>query len=539
MPPPRRNRSAPEPMQSAVDFARPGLPPKVRRKARRRAARWLVAAAIFVSLMALLPLAFIVWTAVQTGWETVSVLVFRPRVGELLVNTGLLVLLAVPIAIVLSVALAWLTERSDLPGARFWAWLCVAPLAIPAFVHSYAWITMVPGLHGLWAGVLVSVIAYFPFLYLPVSAALRRLDPALEDAAAALGLGPWRVFQRVVLPQLRLAICGGSLLVGLHLLAEYGLYVFIRFDTFTTAIVDQFQSTFNGPAANMLAGVLVTCCFVLLGLEVLVRGEERYARVGSGAARHQQRTRLGHATIPSLALLAVVTLLALGVPFVTIGRWLLAGGADVWRLDEIGLALSQTLFLSLAGALLATVAAMPMAWISIRAPGPLQRLLEACNYIVGSLPGVVIALALVTITVRIAMPLYQTLFTILVAYALMFLPRALVSLRASIAQAPVELERAASSLGRRPLNALWSTTIRLSAPGAAAGMALVALGIMNELTATQMLAPNGTRTLAMAFWSYSGEIDYASAAPYAFIMVAMSLPLTWLLYVQSKRMAGR
>ncbi|WP_179297902.1 ABC transporter permease [Mesorhizobium carmichaelinearum] len=526
-------------MQSAVDLTRSGLPPKMRRRPQRRAAPWLVTAAVLVSLLALVPLAFIIWIAVQTGWETVYALVFRPRVGELLVNTTLLELLAVPIAIVLSVALAWLTERSDLPGARLWAWLCVAPLAIPAFVHSYAWITMVPGLHGLWAGVLVSVIAYFPFLYLPISAALRRLDPALEDAAAALGLGPWRVFWRVVLPQLRLAICGGSLLVGLHLLAEYGLYVFIRFDTFTTAIVDQFQSTFNGPAANMLAGVLVTCCFVLLGLEVLVRGEERYARVGSGAARYQQRTRLGRATVPSLALLVVTTLLALGVPFVTIGRWLVAGGADVWRLDEIGLALGQTLFLALAGALLATVAAMPMAWISIRAPGPLQRLLEGCNYIVGSLPGVVIALALVTITVRIALPLYQTLFTILVAYALMFLPRALVSLRASIAQAPVELERAASSLGRRPLNALWSTTIRLSAPGAAAGMALVALGIMNELTATQMLAPNGTRTLAMAFWSYSGEIDYASAAPYAFIMVAMSLPLTWLLYIQSKRMAGR
>jgi iron(III) transport system permease protein len=166
-------------------------------------------------------------------------------------------------------------------------------------------------------------------------------------------------------------------------------------------------------------------------------------------------------------------------------------------------------------------------------------MLEGCNYIVGSLPGVVIALALVTITVRVALPLYQTVFTIVVAYALMFLPRALISLRASIAQAPIELERAAGSLGRRPLNALWTTTIRLSAPGAAAGMALVALGIMNELTATQMLAPNGTRTLALAFWAYSGEIDYAAAAPYALIMVAASMPLTWLLYVQSKRMAGR
>lgn len=64
----------------------------------------------------------------------------------------------------------------------------------------------------------------------------------------------------MVLPQLKLAICGGALLVALHLLAEYGLYVMIRFDTFTTAIYDQFQSTFSGPAANMLAGVLALCC---------------------------------------------------------------------------------------------------------------------------------------------------------------------------------------------------------------------------------------------------------------------------------------
>ena len=58
-----------------------------------------------------------------------------------------------------------------------------------------------------------------------------------------------------------------------------------------------------------------------------------------------------------------------------------------------------------------------------------------------------VALALVTITVRVALPLYQTVATLLLAYALMFLPRALVGLRASIAQAPVELEQAAMALG--------------------------------------------------------------------------------------------
>jgi iron(III) transport system permease protein len=84
--------------------------------------------------------------------------------------------------------------------------------------------------------VLLSVIAYFPFIYLPASAALRRMDPALEDSAASLGLSPWAVFRRVTMPQLKLAIWGGTLLVSLHLLAEYGLYAMLRFDTFTTAI---------------------------------------------------------------------------------------------------------------------------------------------------------------------------------------------------------------------------------------------------------------------------------------------------------------
>jgi iron(III) transport system permease protein len=223
----------------------------------------------------------------------------------------------------------------------------------------------------------------------------------------------------------------------------------------------------------------------------------------------------------------------------TIGRWLMVGGVTVWRMDAIGLALGQTIVLAVLGGLLTTTMAVPMGWLSNRAPGRLQRVLEGTNYVVGSLPGVVVALALVTITVRVALPLYQTMTTILLAYALMFLPRSLVSLRASIAQAPVELEHAAASLGRSPVRALWATTIRLAAPGAAAGMAMASLGIMNELPATQMLAPNGTRTLAMGFWALSGELDYAAAAPYALVMVLISLPFTWLLHAQSKRMAGR
>lgn len=505
-----------------------------------RGSSWVVSSAVLVSLLSLLPIAFVIGVAWYTGWATLEALVFRPRVGELLINTVLLVLITLPLCIVLGTTLAWLTERSNLPGRRLWSVLAVAPLAVPAFVHSYAWVSLIPSIHGLPAGVLVSVIAYFPFLYLPIAATLRRLDPAIEDVAQSLGLKPWAVFFRVVLPQLRLAICGGALLVGLHLLAEYGLYAMIRFDTFTTAIFDQFKSTFNGPAANMLAGVLALCCLAMLTAESAARGQARYARVGSGSARDQRSVQLGRgATTLALLLQTLTCLLALGVPLLTLGRWLVAGGAQVWQGDELLPALLQTLSYGVAGALLTSVAAIPIAWLSIRSPGKLQRLLEGCNYITSSLPGIVVALALVTVTIHFARPIYQTTITVLLAYLLMFLPRALVSLRAGFAQAPVELENIAQSLGRSPLRALWLITVRLAAPGAAAGAALVFLAITNELTATLLLAPNGTRTLATGFWAMTSEIDYAAAAPYAFLMILLSLPLTAILYHQSRRTAGR
>ncbi|MBB4953711.1 iron(III) transport system permease protein [Agrobacterium vitis] len=499
----------------------------------------LLLIASIVALFSLVPLGFIAWVTVDVGWQTVVELVFRGRVGDLLINTLLLESATVPITVALAVSLAWLIERTSLPFPNLWSWLMVTPLAVPAFVHSYAWIGVSPGMHGLWSAVFISVVAYFPFLYLPIAATLRRLDPAIEDAAASLGLGPWKVFFQVILPQLRLAILGGALLVALHLLSEYGLFVMIRFDTFATAIVDQFQSAYNSTAANMLSGVLVVCCILLLSLDNLLRGRERYARVGSGSIRPIQRRALGFYLLPALMLMGAVTVLALGVPIYTLMRWLYIGGTSVWRMDTVGNAFIQTILLALIGGVLAMLTAAPMAWLSVRAPGRFQRLLEACHYYVGSLPGVVVALALVTITVRLFLPLYQTFATLIIAYILLFLPRAMVGLRASIAQAPIELERAAMSLGKSPGKAVWLTTMRLAAPGAAASIALVAMGITNELTATLMLSPNGVETLATKFWSLTSEIDYVAAAPHAVMMVILSLPLTLLLQSQSKRTAGQ
>ncbi|WP_320537430.1 iron ABC transporter permease [Pseudarthrobacter sp. IC2-21] len=495
--------------------------------------------AVLIALFSLIPLGYVVYMTAATGWDTAVELIFRPRVGELLLNTILLMLITVPLCLIIGVGGAWLVERTRLRGHRIWAVLLAAPLAIPAFVNSYAWVSAVPSLEGLGSGVLIATLSYFPLVYIPAAATLSRLDPAIEQSAAALGLGNWRVFFRVVLPQLRIAMTGGALLVALHLLAEYGAFAMIRFDTFTTAIMIQYQSTFNGTAGNMLASVLVFLCLVLLVVEVRGRGSARYARIGSGAQAKALRLPLHVYQWPAQLALLALTALAFGLPLFLVLRWVAAGGPAIWAADEFLPALLATLGYGLAGAVVTTVVAFPMAFLAVRHPSWFSKSLELSNYVTSSMPGIVVGLAFVTVSIRVVPGIYQSAGLLVAAYVLLFLPRALVNLRAGLAQAPKELDEAAQALGKPPLESFIRVTLRLTAPAAAGGAALVFLAIANELTATLLLSPNGTRTLATEFWSKSSEIDYAGAAPYALLMILLSAPMTYLLFQQSKKVAGQ
>ena len=337
-----------------------------------------------------------------------------------------------------------------------------------------------------------------------------------------------------------LAILGGALLIGLHLLAEYGAFVMLRFETFTTAIFQQFQATFDGPAGSMLAGVLVLCCLVLLVAEAGARGNARLARVGGGAARTLVPLRLGRNRIPALLALVALALLALGVPLWTLARWLWIGGVDVWTLGSIGQALTQTIGLAAVAALVTTVLAFPVAWVAVRCEGFLARTVEGANYVTSSLPGIVTALALVTVTIRVAPPLYQTVVVVVCAYVLMFLPRALVSVRAGLAQVPLGLEEASRSLGVAPWATFLRVTLRLTAPAAAAGASLVFVAVLAAVVATFLfLMRQGyrwARTLltggALASVVYSTmnlftgqrampvEIGYSAAAIFGSVLLA-------------------
>jgi iron(III) transport system permease protein len=174
-----------------------------------------------------------------------------------------------------------------------------------------------------------------------------------------------------------------------------------------------------------------------------------------------------------------------------------------------------------AGAQLSTALAVPVAVMAVRRPQPLQRVLERGAYLVQALPGVVIALAAVFFTTRYAYRAYQTSALLVVVYALLFLPLALVCVKVSLTQASEAYNEVARTLGRGPIATFALVTVPLIAPGLAAAFCLVFLSTVTELTATLILIPIGHHTLVTQFWAYQSATAYGAAAPYAMVMVVV------------------
>jgi iron(III) transport system permease protein len=492
-----------------------------------------VVAAALVAALALVPLGYVAWYTWTLGPAETWALLARPRVVELLRNTLGLLVGVVALSTVLGVTCAWLVERTDLPLRRLWHVLFVAPLAIPAFVNSYGWVSLTHAVQGYAGATLVVSLSYTPLVYLPTVAAMRTLDPALEEVAHSLGLDRWTTFVRVVLRGIRPGVLGGALLVGLHVLAEFGALQMLAFPTLTTAIYDHFRSAFNSAPANVLASVLVFLCMLLLLAELRLRGDVALWRVGRGSPRELRPVALGAARPFVLGGVAGLVALTLGVPVSSLVRWLVVGSSAAFPVGELTTATLTTIGLALGAAAVTTVLALPVVWLAVRYRGRVGNLLERAAFTAHALPGIVVALALIAVSVHSVRPLYQTLPLLLLAYSILFLPRAIVSIRSSLEHAQPVLEDVARSLGHRPSGVLLRVTLPLIRNGIGAGAALVFLAVSTELTSTLLMAPLGTSTLATQFWSHSSAVAYGAAAPYALLLVLVSLPATWLLSRQA------
>jgi iron(III) transport system permease protein len=494
--------------------------------------RWPLASvlvALTAATLVLLPLSFVVVEAQQSGWSEVRHLLLRHTVVVLLWNTVRLALACTALCALLGVACAWCVERAALPARRLWAVVLVLPLGVPDFVIGFGWISIDHGLHGYLAAVLIMTLSLYPLVYLPVAAALARTDVGLEEAARSLGASPWQTFRRVTLRQIRPAVLGGCLLVTLALLAEYGAFEIVQYRTFTVEIFTQFKLGFDTVAACTLSLVLVALSLTALAAEFALGDRTSVGRGPAVAPRAARRVSLGRLTAPVLVGLVSLATLALGVPAGALVYWMARGSSSTLPPASIFTALAHTAEFSAAAAALATALAVPVGALAIRHRNRATLLLERLAYLPMGLPGPVIALGLVAFSVRYAFALYQSSFELILAYAVLFLPLALVGVRSAMTLAPAGLEDVARSLGCRPANAWLRVTLPLIVRGLAAAFALVFISTATELTATLMLHPTGVNTLATQFWAYTLELSYGAAAPYAALMVAISAVPAYLL----------
>ena len=513
---------------------------------------------LLIALAMLLPLAYLLYRAAGVGWTQAVDLLARTRTLQIMWNSLILVCGVTTLSLALALPFAWLTERTDLPGWRIWTVLAMMPLVIPSYVGGFALIAMfgprgvlqellspfgvnrLPSIYGFTGALWVLTLFTYPYIFMSIRAALHRFDPSIEEAARSLGYNGWQTFLKVTLPNLRPAITAGGLLVALYTLSDFGAVSLLRFNSFTRAIYVQYLSSFDRNVASLLSLALIVFTIILLVLErnSRGRGRPRYYRSSAGVAAPRKRIELAHRKWPALLFCGTVVTAALVLPVGVIVFWLLRGLASGESLTPVWTATLNSFRAGAMAALAAAVLGLPVAFAAIRMGGRLMNLAARAVYVGYGLPGIVIALSLVFFGANFAPLLYQTLWMLVFAYVVRFLPQAIGAMQISLLQMNPRLEEAGRSLGLGNRAVFRRIIAPIVQPGVLAGMALVFLTTVKELPATLLLSPTGFTTLATQIWSATDEAFFARAAAPALMLLAMSAFSIFLVLMQEEREVG-
>jgi iron(III) transport system permease protein len=504
------------------------------------APRGLLLVCVLVVIVVALPVVVTIVQGLQGGVSAAVKAIDASSARTLLLHSFLVALVAAPLAGLIGVTGAWFIERTNLPGRRVWTLLAVAPLTIPLFVTSYAWASIGTLLQGFLGAAGIIAVSYSPIVFLLVAVALRGMDPALEETARSLGLNARQTFFRVILPQLRPALLGGMLLVVLDTLVEFDAFVALKYQTFTVHIYAQYELSFSASGAAALSFFSIVLCVFLLFAESRLRGAANYTRVSQGVRRPLTRYRLGRAMPLVLAGFAAGATIGVGVPLGTLVYWFtqsssagLAGARA--NIHYLWPATLTSVALGVSAALLALCFALPVALLVVRHKGGISTFLERATYLSFALPDLVAAIALAYAASHYAPRLYGSIVLLVLAEAMLFVPFAIVALRATLGQIEPALEDSARSLGVGPLRAFARVTLPLARPGMAAAGVLVFAFVLGDLGTAQVLLPPNLYTLGTEFQANASTVAFAAAAPFAAALVALSMLATYVLMTRFGR----
>lgn len=499
------------------------------------------ASALGIAALISLPLAYLFVRAAEAGADSWRLHLLTWRTVELLGSTVAIAGAVLVLSMLISVPYAWLVTRTDLPLRRFWAVMGALPLAFPSYIAAFTTVSILGPRGALsaalgrplpefaygWSGALLALGLFsYPYLYLLLVAAMQGLDPSLEEAARSLGRSPAQVFMHVVLPQLRAPLTAGGMMIVLYAMSDFGAVSIVRYDTFTTAIYDAYRGLFDRTVAALLATVLALLTLAVLLLEWRVmRG---IVPSPSRTARRARNAPLGLWKIPALLFAGSIAAATVVIPLVAIAGWAMRGITPRSNLIEI----MNSLSVSAAASIVCVAFSLPVALWAVRGRSRIAIAIERLTFAGYALPGIVVALALVVASTRLARPLYQTAALLVAAYVIRFLPEATAATRSALASLSPLFEEAARGLGSSRFDVLRRVTVPLIRPGLLAGGGLVFLTAMKELPATLILRPTGFETLATRIWTETSVSAWSGAArPALLLLLASAVPL-WALVIR-------
>jgi len=461
--------------------------------------------ALASAAVAAIPLVYLLVRAGESGPTSIIGTLARGRVLEYVANSLGLAAATTATALVLGTAVAFMLTRVQVPFSRTWLLVSALPLAVPSYLAGYGWLVSFPSINGFVPSWLLLTAVTVPYVTLPVAAALRGASGDLEGVARTLGRGPLRAFFVATWPSVRPAAIAGSLLVALYALSDFGLVAMMRYPTLTWGINSAYSASFDRAQAATLALLLVVLALIVVAGERAARRQVPRAAARAVAARPVSRPGL----LALLPILAVAPLMGVVVPLLGLLSRLLEATA-LREIDGPRLlgAVGSTVGVAVAAALLAVLLALPIAALAARHRGRLVATIESVGYLGHALPGIVVGLSLVFFSLAVVPALYQSIGVLVFAYAVLFMPKAIGTMRAGLGDVPPRLVAVARTLGMSPLQAWWRVTVPLALPSVGIGALLVAITTMKELPATLLLRPTGVQTLATELWNRTVVFEF-------------------------------
>jgi iron(III) transport system permease protein len=462
-----------------------------------------------------------------------------PEAYPLLLNSFIFGVGASGLSIVFALTLAWITIRTNAPFRRLFELTAIVPNILPPILVSISWVLLLNPSNGLINAAIVNffgvekgpfniysipglifveALVLTPLAFLVIAAALKGMDPSLEESAKTLGSGEFGVMRRITFPLIRPAILAAGTLNFVRAVESFDTPAIIalpaRIEVFTTKIwreaLGSFPTNHNLAAAYGVGILTIALTFVYIYRRFTSQVESFSTVTGKGFRPHQidlGRWRYAASGIALLLLIMLVVLpmlvllLVALLPYYHVPTWetwhrlTFDHFRYIWATSRVHKAFLNSMLLALGGATLCMLLATFASYITVRTKIAARGLLEGLVFIPWAFPGTALALGLLWAYVDFPVPIYATLWIILIAYVTRFLPYGLRAVSSTIIQVHKELEEASIVCGAGFLATFRRVLIPMMRPGVMAGWIILVTIFMREFSATLFLYSPGSEPL--------------------------------------------